>query len=178
MGNALASLSSWKALFWSRRLNIIVVGLNGAGKSTVFYKIDVPHDVTTIPVLWSHMEVQESRWMVLRAWDFPPLTAGHRKLYEVFYSEADALICVVDSNDEERIGEVRSGLQEMLADDALRDIPLLVFANKQDLPNALSPEELTDKLGLRSVARDWYVQPACSLPVPQRVRVSTKASNG
>lgn len=36
-------------------------------------------------------------------------------------------------------------------EDELKDAVLLVFANKQDLPNALSVSELTDKLGLNNL---------------------------
>jgi len=39
---------------------------------------------------------------------------------------------------------------------------LLVFANKQDLPNAMSVAELTDKLGLHSLKRKWFIQAACA----------------
>lgn len=50
----------------------------------------------------------------------------------------------------------RDELQKMLAEDELRDAVLLVFANKQDLPNAMNCAELTDKLGLRSLGnRNW-----------------------
>ena len=35
-----------------------------------------------------------------------------------------------------------------LQEDELREAVLLVFANKQDLPNAMSTTEITDKLGL------------------------------
>ncbi len=97
------------------------------------------------------------------------------------------LIFVVDSNDRDRIGEARDELQRMLSEvglivvywtygiwmvgnvphtlcaqfltqDELRDAVLLVFANKQDLPNAMSAAEITDKLGLHSLRqRQWYV---------------------
>jgi len=51
----------------------------------------------------------------------------------------------------------------MLSEDELRDAVLLVFANKQDLPNAMSVEEVTDKLGLHSLrSRQWYIQAACA----------------
>lgn len=43
-------------------------------------------------------------------------------------------------------GSVSSRLQ--LMEDELKDAVLLVFANKQDLPNALSVGELTEKLSL------------------------------
>ena len=47
----------------------------------------------------------------------------------------------------------------MLAEDELREAVLLIFANKQDLPNAMNAAEITDKLGLHSLRnRNWYIQ--------------------
>ncbi|KAF6098516.1 ADP ribosylation factor 4 [Phyllostomus discolor] len=39
----------------------------------------------------------------------------------------------------------------MLQEDELQDAVLLLFANKQDLPNAMAISEMTDKLGLQSL---------------------------
>ena len=51
----------------------------------------------------------------------------------------------------------------MLNEDELRDAVVLVFANKQDLPNAMSVAEVTDKLGLHSIRnRKWYIQSTCA----------------
>jgi ADP-ribosylation factor protein 1 len=51
----------------------------------------------------------------------------------------------------------------MLNEDELRDAVLLVFANKQDLPNAMSAAEITDKLGLHNLRqRNWYIQATCA----------------
>ena len=62
----------------------------------------------------------------------------------------------------------------MLSEDELRDSILLVYANKQDLPNAMSPAEVTDKLGLNelrgrtvrfSLRRQWWAcTHACYCP--------------
>ena len=63
------------------------------------------------------------------------------------------------SNFRERIGEARDELMRMLAEDELREAVLLIFANKQDLPNAVNAAEITDKLGLHSLRnRNWYIQ--------------------
>ncbi|XP_009318363.1 PREDICTED: ADP-ribosylation factor 5 [Pygoscelis adeliae] len=73
------------------------------------------------------------------------------------------LIFVVDSNDRERVQESADELQKMLQEDELRDAVLLVFANKQDMPNAMAVSELTDKLGLQTLrSRTWYVQATCA----------------
>ena len=50
---------------------------------------------------------------------------------------------MIDSNDRERIGEAREELNRMLNEDELRDAVLLIFANKQDLPNAMNAAEIT-----------------------------------
>jgi ADP-ribosylation factor protein 1 len=80
---------------------------------------------------------------------------------------------VVDSNDRERVSEAREELQRMLNEDELRDALLLVFANKQDLPNAMNAAEITDKLGLQALKqRTWYIQVrflSSSFPYPLTV---------
>ncbi|OXB54862.1 hypothetical protein ASZ78_010636 [Callipepla squamata] len=85
------------------------------------------------------------------------------QLITVVVLELGGLIFVVDSNDRERIEEAADELQKMLQEDELRDAVLLLFANKQDLPNAMAISEMTDKLGLQSLRnRTWYVQATCA----------------
>ena len=69
---------------------------------------------------------------------------------------------MVDSNDRERIDEARKELNSMLEEDELRDAVLLVFANKQDLPDAMRAGELTEALRLPKLpsTRKWHVQGA------------------
>ena len=99
---------------------------------------------------------------------------------------------MVDSNDRERVSEAREELQRMLNEDELRDALLLVFANKQDLPNAMNAAEITDKLGLHGLRqRTWYIQVSFyfesllpridyspRLPALHLVMVSTRVLNG
>lgn len=77
---------------------------------------------------------------------------------------------MVDSNDRERIDDssgtdnsAKEELHKMMAEDELRDCVVLVFANKQDQPNAMSVNEVTERLGLNQLRnRQWYVQPTCA----------------
>ena len=63
----------------------------------------------------------------------------------------------------ERIAEAADELQRMLNEDELRDAILLVFANKQDLPQAMPAAELTERLGLNNLrGRRWYIQSTCA----------------
>ena len=59
--------------------------------------------------------------------------------------------------------EAKDELNRMLGEDELKDAVLLVFANKQDLPNAMDAAEITQKLGLQSLRnRNWYIQATCA----------------
>ena len=74
-----------------------------------------------------------------------------RPLWCRYYQNTDVLIFVVDSNDRERMPECQDELQRFLAEDELKNCVLLVMANKQDLPNAMSTEEVAEKLELNSL---------------------------
>ena len=93
-----------------------------------------------------------------------------RPLWRHYYHNAWGIIFVVDSNDRERIDDstgsdnsAKEELHRMLAEDELRDSVVLVFANKQDLPNAMSVDEITEKLGLNQLRnRLWHIQSTCA----------------
>jgi ADP-ribosylation factor protein 1 len=72
------------------------------------------------------------------------------------------VIYVVDSNDAGNIDTASKELHSILTE--IPDAPLLVLANKQDLPNAMSVAQITDKLGLHSLSgRKWYIQASCAV---------------
>lgn len=79
-----------------------------------------------------------------------------------FFKGTDALIYVVDSSDIRRMKETGDELTQLLKEEKLEGVPLLVFANKQDLLNALSADEIRDGLELdRIQQRKWTIQ-SCS----------------
>ena len=86
-----------------------------------------------------------------------------RTLYRHYYQHTDALIFVVDSNDHERFEAIKDEMHRMLPEDDLAGVPILIFCNNQDLPNAKSPSEITHKLGLHSIRNhEWYPQACCA----------------
>merc|ERR1712031_80654 len=117
---------------------ILMVGLDAAGKTTILYKLKLGEVVTTIPTIGFNVETVE-------------------------YQNIQGLIFVVDSNDRDRVDDAREELTKMLNEDEMKDAVLLVFANKQDLPNAMTAAEVTDKLSLHNLRhRQWFIQSACA----------------
>lgn len=93
-----------------------------------------------------------------------PCLSQIRPLWRYYYQGSHALIYVVDSNDTERIAEASEELFTILQDDSLRGIPVLVLANKQDMPRAEKPSALADKLGLTKLrGHEWYIQGCCGV---------------
>lgn len=139
-----------------------MVGLDAAGKTTILYKLKLGEIVTTIPTIGFNVETVEYKNISFTVWD----VGGQdkiRPLWRHYFTNTQGLIFVVDSNDRERIAEANDELQKMLQEEELSDAILLVFANKQDLPNAYTTSEITEKLGLHSVkSRKWYVQGTCA----------------
>merc|ERR1712134_72755 len=149
-------------LFAKRQMRILMVGLDAAGKTTILYKLKLGEIVTTIPTIGFNVETVEYKNISFTVWD----VGGQdkiRPLWRHYFQNTQGLIFVVDSNDRDRIGEARDEMSRMLNEDELRDAVLLVFANKQDLPNAMNAAEITDKLGLHSLRqRNWYIQSTCA----------------
>ncbi|XP_054018302.1 ADP-ribosylation factor 4 [Melanerpes formicivorus] len=160
MGLTISSLFS--RLFGKKQMRILMVGLDAAGKTTILYKLKLGEIVTTIPTIGFNVETVEYKNICFTVWD----VGGQdkiRPLWRHYFQNTQGLIFVVDSNDRERIAEAASVLQKMLEEDELQDAVLLLFANKQDLPNAMAISEMTDKLGLQALrSRTWYVQATCA----------------
>ena len=73
------------------------------------------------------------------------------------------MIYVVDSCDRARFSESSEELKEMLKEDQLRNLPVLILANKQDLPGAANCTEITQAFEMHKMAdRDWYIQATCA----------------
>lgn len=80
-----------------------------------------------------------------------------------FLPSLQAIIYVVDSSDRERVPTSRSELLSMLSEEELADAKLLVFANKQDQPGAMSAAEVSDALGLDTLKnRQWSIHKSCA----------------
>jgi small GTP-binding protein len=117
--------------------------------------------VATTPTIGLDIEQVVCSNMSITCWD---VGGGNsiRPLWRHYYPGITALIFVVDCSDRQRVQSSREQMELLLREPHLQNRPLLVFANKQDVPNAMSASDIADQLQLRrSVAQPWHVQP-CS----------------
>ena len=140
MGLAFSGL--WQRMFGKEERRILMVGLDAAGKTTILYKLKLGEIVTTIPTIGFNVETLEYENISFSMWD----VGGQdkiRPLWRHYYQNTQGLIFVVDSNDRDRIDDAKEELHRMLNEDELRDAVVLVFANKQDLPQAMPAAEVS-----------------------------------
>ena len=79
--------------------------------------------------------------MKLAIWDL----GGQKVLREYwsnYFENTGVLIYVIDAADEARLAESGEELRAVLSDSTMKDVPVLIFANKQDLTHALEPDEV------------------------------------
>eukprot|EP00929_Paragymnodinium_shiwhaense_P001427 TRINITY_DN101667_c0_g1_i1.p1 TRINITY_DN101667_c0_g1~~TRINITY_DN101667_c0_g1_i1.p1 ORF type:complete len:246 (-),score=43.27 TRINITY_DN101667_c0_g1_i1:255-992(-) len=149
---------------WASRpepIDFLMLGLDFAGKTTILHSLKPGKVTTSIPTIGFNTETLEfrpgSKVVTMTSWD----VGGRdkiRALWRHFYKGKHILVYVVDSTDVERIEDASLHLQSILQEAELKGVPLLVCANKQDLPRALSVNEVTEKLGLHALRdRRWYI---------------------
>merc|ERR1711957_253729 len=120
-------------LLGKKDVRMLMVGLDAAGKTTILYQLKMGETVKTIPTIGFNVETLDYKGLNFTVWD----VGGH---------------------DKNRVEDAADELKKMLAEDELKDCVVLVMANKQDLSGALSPNEVTKKLGLDNLKRAWLVQ--------------------
>lgn len=143
-------------------VRILILGLDGAGKTTILYRFKLGNVVTTIPTVGFNVETVKHKNITLQVWDLGGQTSI-RPYWRCYYSNAAVIVFVIDSTDRERLNISRDELNSMLFEEELKDSALLVIANKQDLPGALSEAEIAEALDLASlVDRTWAVHKCCA----------------
>ncbi|MCJ1289553.1 ADP-ribosylation factor, Arf Arf6 [Xylographa carneopallida] len=175
-------------IFGSKEMRLLMLGLDAAGKTStcspvlpaleflmlqeklpltavptaILYKLKLNQDVTTIPTVGFNVETVTYKNVKFNVWD----VGGQdkiRPLWRHYFSGTQGLIFVIDSNDRTRIDEARQELHRIILDREMKEALLLVFANKQDISGAMSPQEVQERLKLSQLKdKIWYVVPSCA----------------
>ena len=156
MGNIFSSMFG-KLWGVNKEIRILILGLDGAGKTTILYKLQLGEVVKTKPTIGFNVETLQYKNISINMWDLGGQTSI-RPYWRCYYANTAAVIFVVDSTDRDRLETARKELHMMLKEDELVDSALLVFANKQDQPGALTAAEVSKALGLVELKdRSWSI---------------------
>ncbi|CAB9519925.1 ADP-ribosylation factor [Seminavis robusta] len=153
------SSSSWSPRAWlgssipclkpKREHKLLIHGLDSSGKTTLLYRLKMGEVVTTIPTIGFNVETLKFEGREFVAWD----VGGRdkiRPLMRHYYPGTDGVIFMVDSNDEDRMQQARDEFYRLVTDELMENKPVLLLCNKQDLPNAWSPERVAAFFGVET----------------------------
>eukprot|EP01084_Bolivina_argentea_P305905 528500_1 len=159
----------------------IMTGLDASGKTTILYKLKLGEPADKIPTIGFSYETLELKSIGLNIPLVFDVGGQHkiRHLWREFFQNADALIFVIDSNDRKRLRNCDETYSEtnyntyveytsynefhyLLSEDLLKDVIVLIFANKQDLPNAMNINEIAEKMELHKVKQQWFIHSSCA----------------
>ncbi|KAK2905067.1 hypothetical protein Q8A67_006866 [Cirrhinus molitorella] len=163
MGNSFSNISAFQSL------HIVMLGLDSAGKTTVLYRLKFNEFVNTVPTIGFNTEKIKlsngtAKGISCHFWD----VGGQEKLRPLWKSYSrctDGIIYVVDSVDVDRLEEAKTELHKVTKFAENQGTPLLVIANKQDLPKSLSVADIEKQLALQELtpATTYHIQPACAI---------------
>mmetsp|Transcript_29654 Transcript_29654/g.30057 ORF Transcript_29654/g.30057 Transcript_29654/m.30057 type:complete len:186 (-) Transcript_29654:318-875(-) len=140
---------------------ILVLGLDNSGKTTILKKLSEEDIAHIMPTQGFNIKSLVHDGFKLNVWDIGG-QKSIRPYWRNYFDQTDALIYVIDSADRRRVEETGVELHSLLEEDRLSTVPLLVLANKQDLINAESHEDITTNLNLNEIReRNWTILP-CS----------------
>lgn len=169
-------------------MHIVMLGLDSAGKTTALYRLKFDQYLNTVPTIGFNCEkvrgqVGRAKGAQFLVWD----VGGQEKLRPLWRSYTrctDGIVFVLDSVDIERMEEAKMELMRTAKCPDNQGVPVLILANKQDLPGAREPKQLEKLLGLHELSpiitissssststnptqtqtfKGWYIQPACAI---------------
>mmetsp|Transcript_25557 Transcript_25557/g.33424 ORF Transcript_25557/g.33424 Transcript_25557/m.33424 type:complete len:194 (-) Transcript_25557:57-638(-) len=160
----------WNYLFSKTEVNILILGLDYAGKTTILEQLKgifgrkpgiSPEKIPpTIGLNIGRLEINNCK---ITIWDLGG-QVRMRSIWEKYYKDTHGMIFVIDSADVARFEEAKLAFDTLLHHPNLDEIPIMLMANKQDLPNAIHREDISVNFEEASVkSRSIRVQGASAI---------------
>eukprot|EP00916_Digyalum_oweni_P023253 GHVL01038627.1.p1 GENE.GHVL01038627.1~~GHVL01038627.1.p1 ORF type:complete len:208 (-),score=53.55 GHVL01038627.1:16-606(-) len=139
-------------------LRLIIIGLDNAGKSTTVEQVkrifsgksgmELDEICPTMGLNVASVQIDGNLAVF---WDLGGQTAL-RPIWKSYFSETDGIVYIIDTSDTDRIHESYNILNNALNDENLRNgVPLLIFANKQDIKESLDISDISKILDIESI---------------------------
>ncbi|KAJ3429599.1 adp-ribosylation factor f-related [Anaeramoeba flamelloides] len=142
---------------------IIVLGLTAVGKSTIIYKLILDDDLKINSTPNCLCEILSYQGYKLICWEVSESLNSHNRWFQ-YFSEPQALVWVVNTSDRNKIEQSKNGLHRVLENEEMKNIPVLIYANKfKDSNRAMTMKELVKKLELKTLEQNWYLQPCIAI---------------
>ncbi|XP_042282440.1 ADP-ribosylation factor-like protein 6 isoform X1 [Thunnus albacares] len=173
----LDKLTSWLGLR-KKEVNVLCLGLDNSGKTTIINQLKPTNNSNHLGPLsqeWKHVSQTQAQEIVptigfnIEKFKSSSLSftvfdmsgqSRYRNLWEHYYKESHAIIFVIDSGDKLRMVVAKEELDTLLKheDISSKKIPVLFFANKMDLQDAMSTVKVSQMLSLENIKdKPWHI---------------------
>lgn len=153
-------LAGWLGLK-KKEVNVLCLGLDNSGKTTIINQLKPTNAQAQdiVPTIGFSIEKFKTSSLSFTVFDMSG-QGRYRNLWEHYYKEGQAIIFVIDSSDKLRMVVAKEELDTLLnhPDIKHRRIPILFFANKMDLREALSSVKVSQLLCLENIKdKPWHI---------------------
>ncbi|CAG9325493.1 unnamed protein product [Blepharisma stoltei] len=153
MGSLLAKLRS----LFSRKMEMVIVGLENSGKTTFINQLSSGSPGQTVPTIGLNVRTVQQGNLTIKAWDLGG-QVQYRTEWARYARGTNVIVFLVDASASQLISLSRKELHMMLEDRELVGIPLLILANKIDINPHMSEPEIIQGLNLDYVIDNpWLV---------------------
>ncbi|CAL8070228.1 unnamed protein product [Calicophoron daubneyi] len=144
-----------------KEVKVLVVGLDNSGKTTILNMLKPKECQNTniVPTVGFSVEKIIAKPLEFTCFDM----SGHnryRSLWEHYYQDCDAIIFVVDSSDHLRLVVAQDEFEQLIENPAIKKrwVPLLIYANKMDIPGSLLASDVAQSLDLEKIRdKPWNI---------------------
>jgi len=151
--------------FYAKKLEVVLVGLENSGKTTLLNVLAAGRPVETCPTIGLNVKLVRKGGVQMKCWDIGG-QAQYRSEWGRYTRGCDVIIYVVDAHAMDAIPLARKELHRLLEDRELATTPVLVIANKIDLDPHISEPDLIRELNLDYITENpWIVIPVSALKV-------------
>jgi len=156
-------LVSVSNFFSSPSVKILMFGLDGAGKTSILYKLVGMDKVRAEHTVGFNTESVEHKGYSFDMWDLEHKPHNAFEFWKTYFKGTRGIIFVVDGTAPEKLPQARAALEAFMAEPTLSQLPLLIFVNKRDVMESMSTLQVLVGLNLHYLCNmsGWHIQP-CS----------------
>jgi ADP-ribosylation factor-like protein 8 len=158
-----AALRRMLSIFWTRKLEVVLVGLENSGKTTLLSVLSNGVPVQTAPTIGLNVKLIKRNGVQFKCWDLGG-QLQYRQEWGRYTRGCNVILFVVDTNATDKLVEARAELNRLLEDKELATTPVLIVANKIDLEPHVSEQTLIRELNLDYITDNpWIIIPCSAL---------------
>ncbi|KAF9286453.1 ADP-ribosylation factor-like protein 8B [Mortierella alpina] len=153
MASIIQALLDWlRSLFFKTEMELTLVGLQNSGKTTLVNVIaSGQFQEDMIPTVGFNMRKVSKGNVTMKLWDIGG-QPRFRSMWERYCRGVNAIVFVIDAADHDKLDAARTELRNLLDKPQLASIPVLVLGNKNDLPGALTVDQIIEVMNLKQIA--------------------------